>query len=67
MHLVCNVSISTILLSVIYIGLSVVSSLAFQLKVATKHGDYAVGALCLCDWGIASRFRAFRQWDIPFV
>ena len=66
MYLICNVLISTIMLSIIYIGLTIVKSLGHSNQnwcIATRlldHCYYAADALRLCHWCIAPRFGAFR-------
>ena len=50
MHLICNVSISTIIYYILRFDNGKLTG-AFRLKVV--HFDYSVGALQLCDWCIA--------------
>ena len=66
-----------IVLYIIYISLTIITfyvltcfdnnkiTVVFRPKVG--HCDFAVGALRLRDWGIATRFGAFRSWGIQAV
>ena len=68
---------SIIVLYIIYISLTIIKCYvltcfdnnkitgAFRPKVG--HCDFPVGALRLRDWGIATRFGAFRSWGIQAV